>query len=111
MTFGIYDCLIPAEPIVRGMPEPRLVSFTRADDHMLGRALNKKEQEAQLTYRVTQVKNAMVKIKKEWVTCRDVSTKTGMNIAHVSRTMQFMKKNGMLLRDDTLTSPILWKLK
>jgi DNA-binding transcriptional ArsR family regulator len=90
---SIIDVLIPAEPIVSGFAEPRLVSF--ADPEIFGYTNASRESKEMIhAERVRQVSEAMKKLGD----CRasEISDYTDLPAPVVSRILQVMRRDGLV---------------
>ena len=91
---SIMDVLAPAEPIVRGFPEPRIVSFADPDEPGYKYA-SKQAKEIIHAERVREITKAMRQLKGECLSSQ-ISQITDLPSPVVSRILQTMRRCGLV---------------
>ncbi len=91
---NLLEVLIPAEPIVGGFSEPRVVCFG-APGEMGSYESGKNLQKLLTNQRVRQVNEAMIKLGGECLSAQ-ISEATGIKTPVVSRILQIMRRDGLV---------------
>lgn len=91
---SIMEVLLPAEPIVSGFAEPRLVSF--ADPEEPGYAnVSRESKEIIHSERVRRIKDAMTQLGGKCLSSQ-IAEETGLLSPVVSRILQAMRREGLV---------------
>ena len=91
---SIMDVLVPAEPIVRGFSEPKLVSFADPDEPGYQHA-SKHSKELIHAERVRRINEAMIELGGECLSSQ-ISDHTDLPSPVVSRILQTMRRCGLV---------------